>query len=79
MDEIVYRRDEIGNTNEVSFVPGQELPSYRYNSLQFVTCRTPDCLLELRDEIEARVPCRSAFKEQIYSCEAIHSARFQIS
>jgi hypothetical protein len=37
MNEIVCRRDEIGNTNEVSFVPGQELPSYRYKSLQFFT------------------------------------------
>jgi hypothetical protein len=37
MNEIVCRRDEIGNTNEVPFVPGQELPSYRYKSLQFFT------------------------------------------
>lgn len=37
MDEIVCRRDEIDNTNEVPFVLGQELPSDRYNSLQFFT------------------------------------------
>jgi hypothetical protein len=37
MDQIVCRRDEIGNTNEVPFVLGQEPPSYRYKSLQFFT------------------------------------------
>ena len=36
MNEIVCRRDEIGNTNEVPFVPGKNCPAIvtnRYNSL----------------------------------------------
>jgi hypothetical protein len=76
MNEIVCRRDEIGSTNEVPFVPEQELPAIvtnRYNSLLvaiLIVCLT------LRVEIEARAPCRSAFKEEIYSCKA---AFFQIS
>jgi hypothetical protein len=46
MNEIVCRRDEIGNTNEVPFVPGKNCPAIvtnRYNSLLvalLIVCRT---------------------------------------
>jgi hypothetical protein len=35
MNEIVCRRKEIGSANKLPLVPEQELPRYRYKSLQF--------------------------------------------